>query len=54
MDTVKVFDIRGRLIVEKKNIVSSQVQINVPPTNQVLIVEITSIEGINVVKKVLN
>lgn len=54
MDTVKVFDIRGRLIVEKKNIVSSQVQINVPPTNQVLLVEITSIEGINVVKKVLN
>ena len=54
MDTVKVFDIRGRLIIEKKNIVSSQVQINVPPTNQVLLVEITSIEGINVVKKVLN
>ena len=54
METVKVFDIRGRLLVEKKNIIASVTQINVPTTNQVLIVEITSVEGIKVVKKVNN
>lgn len=54
MDNVKVFDIRGRLLVEKNNINALTTQINVPDTNQVLIVEITSIEGIKVVKKVLN
>lgn len=54
MDNVKVFDIRGRLLAEKKNIDSSETQVNVPPTNQVLIVEITSLEGLKVVKKVIN
>jgi len=54
MNNVRVFDIRGRLIVEKKNITSSQTQVPVPPTNQVLLVEIISNEGIKVVKKVIN
>ena len=54
MNNVKVFDIRGQLIVEKKNITSSQTQVPVPPTNQVLLVEIISNEGIKVVKKVIN
>ena len=54
MSTVKVYDVLGRLLAQSNKVNASQTQINVPATNQTLIVQITSSEGIVVVKKVAN
>ncbi|HCQ11844.1 hypothetical protein [Flavobacterium sp.] len=54
MSTVKVFDVLGRFLAQSNKVNASQTQINVPATNQTLIVQITSSEGIVVVKKVAN
>ncbi|WP_284650856.1 T9SS sorting signal type C domain-containing protein [Flavobacterium terrisoli] len=53
MDSVKVFDIRGRLLQEQKNVNAAQTVINVSLANQVLLVQITSQDGISVTKKVI-
>lgn len=53
MSEIKVFDIRGRLIFEQKEINDSQTTINVGQTNEVLLVQITSQEGLVVTKKVI-
>ena len=54
MATVRIFDIRGRLLVEKKDINSSETRINVGTTNQVLVVQVTTTEGLKATKKVIN
>jgi hypothetical protein len=54
MTSVKVFDVRGRLITEQSNVNASQTKLNVGTTNQVLLVQIISNEGIKVTKKVIN
>ncbi len=53
MATVKVFDIRGRLIEEKKAINASQTTIKGGLANEVLLVQITSEDGVTVTKKVI-
>ncbi|MCF6130813.1 T9SS sorting signal type C domain-containing protein [Flavobacterium wongokense] len=53
MSSVKIFDIRGRLIQEKNGINSSQASISAGLSNQVLLVQITSVDGITVTKKVI-
>lgn len=54
MDNVKIFDIRGRLIAEKKSINASETIIPADAANQVLIVKITSDTNQAVTKKVVN
>ncbi len=54
LDNVEVYDIRGRLLAVAKSINSNEVSINVGETNQVLIVKITSIDGITITKKTIN
>ena len=54
MSAVKVYDVLGRLLAQNNKVNASQTQINVPATNQTLIVQITSSEGTVVVKKVAN
>ncbi|WP_445454033.1 T9SS sorting signal type C domain-containing protein [Flavobacterium sp. 25HG05S-40] len=54
MASVKVFDIRGRLLQEKTNINANQTTINGGLSNEVLLVQITSNDGITVTKKVIN
>jgi hypothetical protein len=55
ISNIKVFDIQGRLIAEQKNLQSTTVIIkNLPTTNQVLIVEITSEDNNVVAKKIIN
>ena len=54
MKSVKVFDIRGRLLIEKSNINANETRLNVGTTNQVLLVQITSIDDEVVTKKVVN
>lgn len=53
MDSVKIFDIRGRLLLEQKAINTSLTTVNVSKTNQVLLVQVTSKDGITVTKKVI-
>ena len=55
MANVKVFDIRGRLLVEKNNVNASTLSIDSSSfANQVLIVTITSNDGTKVSKKIVN
>lgn len=53
MSTVKVFDIRGRMLLEKSEINGSQVTITAGQTNEVLLIQITSQDGLVVTKKVI-
>ncbi len=53
MASVKVFDIRGRLLQERKDINASQTVINGGLANEVLLVQIVSEDGIVVTKKVI-
>ena len=53
MASVKVFDIRGRLLVEKKGLNTSQTTMSVGVANEVLLVQITSVDGERVTKKVV-
>jgi hypothetical protein len=54
MANVKVFDIRGRLLVQKDHVNSSETKLFAGTTNQVLIVKITSDDNNEVTKKVIN
>lgn len=53
MDSVSIFDIRGRLLQERKAVNASQATVNVGSVNQVLLLKITSVDGITVTKKVI-
>lgn len=53
MSSVKVFDVRGRLLLENKGINASQTTITAGQANEVLLVQITSQDGMVVTKKVL-
>ena len=53
MSSIKVFDIRGRLLQEKKEINASQTTIGSGLVNEVLLVQIKSVDGITVTKKVV-
>ncbi len=53
MNTVKVYDIQGRLLLERKGVNASQATVNAGMANEVLLVQITSEEGVTVTKKVI-
>ena len=53
MASVKIFDIRGRLLLERKNINTSQTTMTVGMANELLLVQITSEDGVIVTKKVV-
>ncbi|MFN3753521.1 T9SS sorting signal type C domain-containing protein [Flavobacterium sp.] len=53
MSNVKVFDVRGRLLVSQNEINATQTVITAGLSNEVLIVQITSQEGLVVTKKVI-
>ena len=54
MQSVKVFDIRGRLLYSNNNVLAHEARFNVGTTNQVLLVQVTSVDGLTVTKKVVN
>jgi hypothetical protein len=54
MSKVQVYDIRGRLLIEKENINASEVRLSAAESNQVLIVRITDLENNTVTKKAIN
>ncbi|MFN7015468.1 MAG: T9SS sorting signal type C domain-containing protein, partial [Bacteroidia bacterium] len=53
MSSVNVFDITGRLLISEKNINASQVLLKSGITSEILVVQITSNDGLKVTKKVL-
>jgi hypothetical protein len=53
MENVKVFDIRGRLIGEQKDINASQTTVSGGLTNEVLLLQIATVNGEVVTKKVI-
>ena len=54
MDSVKVFDVRGRLLVEKTKINNNSISIDMNSIqDQVLIINIVTTEGIKVTRKIL-
>ena len=53
MSSIKVFDIRGRLLTTQNNINASQTSIQVDVPTQVLLLQITSLDGVVVTKKVI-
>jgi len=54
MQEVTIYDIRGRVLVTKNNINASETKINVGTTNQVLLVQVTTVDGVKATKKVVN
>lgn len=54
MKAIKIFDLSGRLLLEKKNINSNQTTFNLGTVNQVLLIEITSTEDVTITKKYVN
>ena len=53
MSAVKVFDVRGRLLVEKQRINSTQTTVTAGLSNEVLLVQIKTVDGAVVTKKVI-
>jgi hypothetical protein len=54
MKAIKIFDLSGRLLLEKKGINANHTSVNLGTVNQVLLIEITSTEGITITKKYVN
>jgi hypothetical protein len=53
MAAVKVFDIQGRLLLDRKNINATETSFALSAANEVLLVQITSVDGVVVTKKVV-
>lgn len=54
MNTVKVYDLRGRLIAEENAINASETKIKVVAAKQIFLIQITTLEDEKFVKKVIN
>ena len=54
MKEIKIYDIRGSLLLEKNNINATTTAVTIEGTKQVLIIEITTKDGIVVSKKYIN
>lgn len=54
INKVKVFDINGRLLLEEKNMNASTTKVFTKATNQVVIVQITTMDDVVISKKVIN
>ncbi len=53
ISNVKVFDVRGRLLLEKANLNDSEVVLNISKSNEVLLVQVTNQYGNVITKKVI-
>ena len=51
---IKIFDTRGRLLLEKNDINSNEISLNIGDTNQVVLVKTTLFDGQIVTKKLIN
>jgi hypothetical protein len=53
MEQVRVYDLQGRLLVEKKQINAFETTITTSASNQVLLLEITATNGSKITKKII-
>ncbi|NMH25627.1 GEVED domain-containing protein [Flavobacterium solisilvae] len=53
MSSIKVFDLRGRLLTTQDDINASQTNLQVDVATQVLLLQITSVDGMTVTKKII-
>jgi hypothetical protein len=53
MDQIQVYDLHGRMLVEKIQINANETIIATIATNQVLLIEITAANGTKVTKKII-
>jgi hypothetical protein len=53
MELVRVYDLQGRLLAEKKQINASETKLSTTATNQLLLVEITAANGSKITKKII-
>lgn len=53
MEQVRIYDLQGRLLVDKKQINTTETKITTTAANQVLLIEITAINGHKVTKKII-
>jgi trimeric autotransporter adhesin len=51
MEQIRVYDLQGRLLVEKKQINATETKITTTVSNQVLLLEITATNGMKLLKK---
>jgi hypothetical protein len=54
LSKVQIYDVRGRLLIEKNNIDGSEVRLNAGASNQVVLVKVTSANNEVITKKVVN
>ena len=54
MRKVQVYDIQGRLLIERTNVNASELKLNSGSTNEVLVVKITSENNETITKKIVN
>lgn len=53
IDTVRVFDLRGRLVKELTNVNATEAILNMASDNQIVLVQVTSVDGAVVTKKLI-
>jgi hypothetical protein len=53
MEQVRIYDLQGRLLVDKKQINTTETKITTTAANQVLLIEITALNGHKVTKKII-
>jgi hypothetical protein len=54
MKSIKVFDIRGRLLFKNDNVMANETHFNVGSINEVLLVQVASVDGLVLTKKIIN
>ncbi len=51
---ITIYDLRGRLLYEKKNVYEKNIRINLETANQVLVVKVLTQDGLITTKKIIN
>lgn len=54
MKSIKAYDIRGRLLLEKENINTTETKINVGNTNEIILIKVMATDKSEITKKVVN
>lgn len=53
MEAVRIYDLQGRLLAEKRQVNATETKIQIAASNQVLLVEITAANGSKITKKII-
>lgn len=53
IDSVRIFDLRGRLVTELTNVNATEATLNMSSDNQIVLVQVTSVDGAVVTKKLI-